>query len=132
MAEIYRKNGDVGAIGTFVSFIGKTPKCYGIKLLSNDLSTAANLQPELGPNDAVQGIMKRLTGNATILGYQIENVNTGNLSVMFEAPSELTATQIRDIIRTGGVAGNGWYGNAATLDCSGTLVTDVGFKLAYS
>ena len=129
MAEIYRSNGDVGTIGTFVSFIGKTPKCYGIRILG--ASTAGNLKAELGPNDAVQGIFKRLTGNATILGYQIENVATGNLSVMFEAPSELTAAQIQNIIVTGG-NGGGWYGNTGAFDASGTLVTDVGFKLAYT
>ena len=130
MAEVYRSNGDVGTIGTFVSFIGKQPTCYGIRVQSTG-GVGANLQPELGPNDAMQGIIKRLTGNATVLGYQIENVGTGNVSLMLEAPSELTATQIRDIIRTGG-NGAGWYGNTGAFDASATLVTNVGFKLAYT
>ena len=130
MADLYRVNGSVGTIGTFVSLIGKTPKCYGIRLQTG-AGVGGNLQPELGPNDAVQGIFKRLTGNATILAYQIEPGTTGNVSVMFEAPSELTATQIRDIIRTGG-NGGGWYGNTGTFDASGTLVTDVGFNLKYT
>jgi hypothetical protein len=105
MADFYRTNGSAGSLGSFVSFIGKTPKCYGIKLAGAD--GARDLTAEMGVNGAL------------------------GVSIMLEAPSELTATNIRDIIRNGG-NGGGWYGNTTAFDCSSTLVTDTGFKLAYS
>jgi hypothetical protein len=130
MADFYRTNGTVGTIGTFVSFIGKTPTCYGIKIAGT--AGAKDVSSELGPNDAVAGILKAISANATILGYQIENNSTGNVSVMIEAPDTFSATNLRDIIRSGG-NGAGGYGNATPkFDAGQTLVTNVGFKLAYS
>ena len=131
MAEFYRVNGNVtpGGMGTFVSFIGKQPTCYGIKVVG--AGGPQDVSAELGPNDAVAGILRSLSANATILGYQIENNSTGNISLMIEAPPTFTATNIRDIIRTGG-NGGGYYGNTGAFDASATLVTNVGFKLAYS
>ena len=132
MAEFYRVNGNVtpGGMGTFVSFIGKTPTCYGIKIAGT--AGAKDVSAELGPNDAVAGIFKAISANATILGYQIENNATGNVSVMIEAPDTLSATNMQAIIRTGG-NGAGGYGNATPkFDAGLTLVTNVGFKLAYS
>jgi len=129
MAEFYRTNGDAGSLGTFVSFIGKTPKCYGIKLAG--ALGAANLAAEMGTNGAFAGILRQITSNATVLAYQVENNTTANVSIMLEAPSHFTATEIRDMIRNGG-NGGGWYGNTGAFDASSTLVTDTGFKLAYS
>jgi hypothetical protein len=135
MADFYRTSGNVspGGLGTFISFIGKTPKCYGIKLVG--AAGPGNVYTETGPNDALAGIFKTLSANATILAYQIENAASAstpaNLSVMLEAPATLTATNVRDIIRGGG-NGAGWYGNTTAFDASATLVTDVGFKLAVS
>jgi hypothetical protein len=130
MADFYRTNGTVGTIGTFVSFMGKQPTCYGIKVAGT--AGAKDVSAELGPNDAVAGILKAISANATILAYQIENNSTGNISLMLEAPVEFTATNIRDIIRNSG-NGAGGYGNSSPLfDAGQTLVTNVGFKLAYS
>jgi hypothetical protein len=130
MADFYRTNGTVGTIGTFVSFMGKQPTCYGIKVAGT--AGAKDVSAELGPNDAVAGILKAISANATILAYQIENNATGNISLMLEAPVEFTATNIRDIIRNSG-NGAGGYGNSSPLfDAGQTLVTNVGFKLAYS
>jgi hypothetical protein len=130
MADFYRTNGSVGSIGTFVSFIGKTPKAFGIKVAGT--AGAKDVSGELGPNDAMQGIFKALSSNATILAYQIENNSTGNVSVLLEGADNLTANNIRDIIRNGG-NGAGGYGNSSPLfDAGQTLVTDVGFKLANS
>ena len=130
MADFYRTNGTVGTIGTFVSFIGKTPTCYGVKIAGT--AGQKDVSAELGPNDALQGIFKAISANATILGYQIEDNATGNISLMLEAPQTFTATNLRDIIRTGG-NGAGGYGNSSPLfDAGTTLVTNVGFKLAYS
>jgi len=129
MADFYRTNGSTGSLGDFVSFIGKTPKCYGVRLIGAD--SARNLTNEMGVNGALGGVFRQLSSNATILAYQVENNTTGNVSIMLEAPATLTATQIRDIIRTGG-NGGGWYGNTGAFDCSATVVTDTGFKLATS
>jgi hypothetical protein len=129
MADFYRTNGSAGSLGSFVSFIGKTPKCYGIKLAG--AAGAVDLTNEMGVNGALGGIFRQLSANATILAYQVENNTTANVSIMLEAPATLTATNIRDIIRNGG-NGGGWYGNTTAFDCSSTLVTDTGFKLAYS
>ena len=130
MADFYRTNGTVGTIGTFVSFMGKQPTCYGIKVAGT--AGAKDVSAELGPNDAVAGILKAISANATILAYQIENNSTGNISLMLEAPVEFTATNIRDIIRNSG-NGAGGYGTSSPLfDAGQTLVTNVGFKLAYS
>jgi hypothetical protein len=132
MAEFYRVNGNVtpGGMGTFVSFIGKTPTCYGIKVAGT--AGAKDVSAELGPNDAVAGILRAISANATVLGYQIEDNSTGNISLMLEAPQTFTATNLRDIIRTSG-NGAGGYGNSSPLfDAGATLVTNVGFKLAYT
>jgi hypothetical protein len=132
MADFYRTSGNVtpGGMGTFVSFMGKQPTCYGIKVAGT--AGAKDVSAELGPNDAVAGILKAISANATILAYQIENNSTGNISLMLEAPVEFTATNIRDIIRNSG-NGAGGYGNSSPLfDAGQTLVTNVGFKLAYS
>ena len=130
MADFYRVNGTVGTIGTFVSFMGKQPTCYGIKVAGT--AGAKDVSAELGPNDAVAGILKAISANATILGYQIEDNATGNISLMLEAPQTFTATNLRDIIRNSG-NGAGGYGNSSPqFDAGATLVTNVGFKLAYT
>ena len=129
MADFYRTNGSAGSLGSFVSFIGKTPKCYGIRLAGAD--GARDLTNEMSVNGALGGIFRSLSANATILAYQVENNTTANVSIMLEAPADFTATNVRDIIRGGG-NGGGWYGNTGAFDCSSTLVTDTGFKLATS
>ena len=132
MADFYRSNGNVspGGLGTFVSFIGKTPKAFGLRVAGT--TGAKDVSAELGPQGAVQDIFKAISSNVTILGYQIENNSTGNVSIMLEAPDTFSATNLRDIIRSGG-NGAGGYGNATPkFDAGQTLVTNVGFKLAYS
>ena len=130
MADFYRSNGTAGPIGTFVSFIGKTPKAFGIRVAGT--AGAKDLSSELGPNDAFQGILKAISANATVLAYQVENNSTGNVSIMIEGGDQLTAANIQAIIRTGG-NGAGGYGNSSPLfDAGQSLVTDVGFKLATS
>jgi hypothetical protein len=130
MADFYRTNGSVGTIGTFVSLIGKTPKAFGIRIAGT--AGQKDVSGELGVNGAVQDIFKMLSANATILGYQIENNSTGNVSVLIEGGDNLSAATVQSIIRTGG-NGAGGYGNSSPqLDAGSTLVTDVGFKLAYS
>jgi hypothetical protein len=130
MADFYRTNGTVGTIGTFVSFIGKTPTGYGVK--SAGTAGQKDVSAELGPNDALQGIFKAISANATILGYQIENNATGNISLMVEAPPTFSAANMQAIIRTSG-NGAGGYGNSSPLfDAGLTVVTNTGFKLSNS
>ena len=132
MADLYRVNGNVSpaGLGTFVSFIGKTPKAFGLRVFGT--VGAKDISAELGPQGAVQDIFKAISANATILGYQIENNSTGNVSILMEGADFLTATNLQNIIRTGG-NGAGGYGNSSPqLDAGLSLVTDVGFKLATS
>jgi len=140
MATIYRVNGNVGAVGDIygqgfagattqvsASFIGKAPLAVGIRVAGATGQT--NLQAEAGVNGAVEGILKSITGNSTILAYQLEPGTTGNLSVLLEGASSLAASDIQAIIRGGG-NGAGWYGNTTAVDASQTLVTNYGFKLS--
>jgi hypothetical protein len=133
MADFYRTNGTVGSLGTFVSFIGKQPTAYGIRLAG--AGGAANVYTETGPNDALAGIFKSISANATILAYQVENAASSstpaNVSLLLEAPVTFSATDLQNIIRGGG-NGAGWYGNTGAFDASATIVTNTGFKLAYS
>jgi hypothetical protein len=132
MADFYRVNGTAGPMGTFISFIGKQTTAYGIRIAG--ASGAANLYNELGPNDALQGILKAISANATILAYQLEDASQSatpaNLSVMLEAPATFSATDLQNIIRGGG--SSGLYGNTNNIDATSTIVTNKGFKLAYS
>ena len=125
MADFYRVNGTAGTAGTFQSFIGKTPKCFG-GWIANGSNSAQNLSSEVAVNLAVPAILTALESNTTVLAYQIENVSSGNISVMLEGASHLTASDIQGIIR-----GNSPYGNNAVV-ATGTIITDVGFKLANS
>ena len=129
MADFYRSNGTSGSLGTFVSFIGKTPKAFGIRLSGTALG-GTNLTNEFGPEGAFAGILKAISSNVTVLAYQVENNTTGNVSILLEGGDFLTAANIQSIIRTGG-NGAGGYGNSSPLvDCGLTLVSDTGFKLA--
>lgn len=130
MADFYRSNGNVGAIGTFVSFISKAPKAFGVRVVGS--SGAKDVSAELGPEGAVQGILKAISANATVLGYQIENNSTGNVSILIEGGDHLTAANIQSIIRTGGNGAGGYGSSSPAFDAGSSLVTDVGFKLATS
>ena len=125
MADFYRINGTSGTIGSFQSFIGKTPKCFG-GWIANGSNTAQDLRTEVAVNLAGPAILTALESNTTVLAYQIENVAGGNISVMLEGASHLTAADVQGIIR-----GNSPYGNSAIV-ATGSIITDVGFKLATS
>ena len=113
MADFYRVNGTVGTLGTFVSLIGKQPAAYGIKLVG--ASGPGNVYTETGPNDALAGIFRTISANATILAYQVENAASAstpaNVSIMLEAPNTFSATDLQNIIRGGG-NGAGYAGGA--------------------
>jgi hypothetical protein len=136
MAEIYRTNGNVGAVGygtSFLStavgasFIGKNLLALGVRVVG--AAGPANLQAEAGVNGAVAGILRSVSANTTVLAYQLEPGTTGNLSLLLEGATHLTATDIQNTIKGGG-NGAGWYGNTNNIDASSSLVTNYGFKLS--
>ena len=139
MAEIYRVNGNVGAINDgkgFIStavgasFIGKALKAFSIRVVGT--AGPKDLSTELGVNGAFQDMLKTISANTTVLAYQVEPNSTGNVSILLEGADYLTYTNIQNIIRTGG-NGAGGYGNSSPqLDAGSSLVADTGFKLATS
>ena len=91
---------------------------------------ASNLAAELTVGGAVETILRIVSGNATVLAYQVDS-NT-QLSVLVERSGWSTDTVLRDAIRQTtvgdgagniGATGNTWVG-AATVSSTG------GIKLA--
>ena len=143
MADFYRVNGNVGIIGdgkgflttvAGASFIGKQPVAVAAVIQDSSLSKA-NLAGELGVNGAVEGILKALSSNVTVLAYQVETGANGNISLLLEGAAGLgtsdsaIATAVQNIIRGGGSAG--LYGNN-NVDATGTAVVNRGLKLSYT
>jgi len=144
MADFYRVNGSVGAVGDgkgFIStaagasFIGKFPIALAIVIQDGSLNKA-NLQAELGVNYAVEGILKAISANTTILAYQIEANTNGNLSLLLEGAEGLSSTDagiasiVQSMIRNGG-NGAGYYGNN-NVNASGSVVVNNGFRITYA
>jgi len=94
--------------------IGKPIQAFGI---TSNVSMAA----QLGTGEAVEGILRVVGGQSTLLAYQ---VNTTLLSVIIEE-SAWNATDLQANIR----AANGTVGS---YNLTGVSVTDVGLKLATS
>jgi hypothetical protein len=124
--KIYAVNGGAGTIGTVQSFIGKTPKFFGV-VVKNGGNTAQDLSAETGVDGAIIGILKALEANTSVLCYQVENASSGVMSVMLETANHLAYGDVQAIIRAGGA--NGVYNG---INATGTVVTDTGFKLAAS
>lgn len=144
MADFYRVNGSVGAVNDgkgFIStaagasFIGKFPVALAVVIQDGSL-TKANLQAELGVNYAVEGILKAIAANTTILAYQVEANTNGNLSVLLEGAEGLSSTDagiastVQNMIRNGG-NGGGYYGNN-NVNASGSVVVNNGFRITYA
>ena len=134
MAEVARVNGDVlsgvnqnTAVGELVSFAGSQPVAFGIAV-KNDSAAAIDLRAETGANEAIEQILFVVLGRATITYMQIENDTSGMISLMVEANAGgWTAETLQTAIQALGAA----VGNN-DVDVRGTLVTDVGLKLAVS
>lgn len=125
MASLLHVNGDAGVVGSFVSFIGKTPKAFAL-VIKNVGGVAQNVTAETSADYAIPAIFRGLELNATVLAYQVENTASGQISVLLEGVSSLAASDIQTEIRSLGNVG------VNNIDVSGTVVTDVGFKLAQS
>lgn len=134
MAEIARVNGDVlsgvnqnFSVGELVSFAGSQPVAFGI-VVRNDGGTAIDLRNEYGAREAIEQILFVVLRRATITYMQIEDDTSGMISLMVEAnaggwTAATLQTAIRDLGADVGVN---------DVDVRGTVVTDVGLKLATS
>jgi hypothetical protein len=132
MANIARTNGfTISSTGTVESFIGKAPQFLAV-VVKDSGNSAVALTGEFGPEGGIDQINRLITGgdaNASIKGaatiHAIQYNATGQLSYMLEGSvGNWTAATLQTAIRAMSTAGN--------VDCSGSTVTDVGFKLALS
>lgn len=134
MADVTRVNGDVlsgvnvnTAVGALVSLGGSQPVAYGI-VVRNVSATAIDISAEANANEAIEKIMQVIARSATPLYYQVQSGASGQISVMLEANGGgWTAATLQTAIRALGTTVG-----ANNIDVSGTVVTDVGFKLALS
>lgn len=94
--------------------IGKPVQAFGI---TSNVSFAA----ELGTGEAVEGILRTVGINSTLLAYQ---VNTTLLSVLIEESAWDTTSLQANIIAANGTVG--------AYNLTGITVTNVGLKLATS
>ena len=137
MAVFTRTNGDAGGVRNVdagASFANATIINTGIAapLTAYKITggTNGNLAAELTTGGAVETILRIVSGNATVLAYQVDTAQ--QLSVLTERSGWATDTVLRDAIRNTtagdgsgniGATGNTWVG-AATVSSSG------GIKLA--
>jgi len=139
MADFYRINGNAGVVGDgkgFIStaigasFIGKFPVAIA-GYIANSSGTAQDLRLESGVNNAIPAILTSISSNVTVLAYQIEATSGGNISLLLEGAAGLAstdagiATVIQNTVRSLTAAGNN------SVDCSGSLFVNKGFKLSY-
>jgi hypothetical protein len=133
MADFYRTNGNAGVVGDgkgFVStaigasFIGKTPLAIAGYIAASG-GSAQDLRTESAVNLAIPGILNALESNVTVLAYQIEPSSGGNISLLLEGASHLTASDIQGIVRGGSP-----YGNNGVV-ATGSVFVNRGFKLSY-
>lgn len=126
MAIFTRVNGDAngvvhvdtaangGGIGGIVSTgIGKHPSMYKL-----DTGTV-DLRGQTGVGGAVETALRLIATQATVIAYQVENDNSGEVRVLVEATGWATAdlqAAVRDL------------GTVNGADLSSTSVTSVGFK----
>lgn len=134
MAEVARVNGDVlsgvnqnFSVGELVSFAGSQPVAFGI-VVRNDGGTAIDLRNEYSAREAIEQILFVVLRRATITYMQIEDDTSGMISLMVEANAGgwTTATLQEAIRALGATVGEN------DVDVRGTVVTDVGLKLATS
>jgi len=140
MADFYRVSGNAGVVGDgkgFIStaigasFIGKFPVALA-GYIANTSGTAQDIRTESGVNNAIPAILNTIASNVTVLAYQIEATTGGNISLLLEGAAGLAstdagiATVIQNTVRTLTAAGNN------SVDCSGSLFVNKGFKLSYT
>ena len=130
MAIVTRVNGDsngvvvvdVGVHGTGIggiisTGIGKAPVAYKIVV-------GGSLQNEMGPNGAVETLLKQVELNSTLLMYQVQNDTSGQVSVLVEGFGWTDATLQTQLRSLGNVGANAVQFGATTVSSNN------GFKLA--
>ena len=123
MADVTRYNGDAGTVGDFISFIG--PEVTAFKLLVQNVSySARDLTTHAGPGEAIEAILKTVATRATVLGYQVENDVSGQISLLVEK-GDWTAADLQANVRLLGSNVNG-----TGVDVRGSNVSTGGYKLA--
>jgi hypothetical protein len=139
MADFYRVNGSAGAVGDgkgFIStaigasFIGKYPVALA-GYIANTSGTAQDIRTESVVNLAIPAIINALESNVTVLAYQVEAGSGGNISLLLEGAAGLASTDagiatiVQNTVRSLTAAGNN------SVDCSGSVFVNRGFKLSY-
>jgi hypothetical protein len=137
MAIVARANGDsqvvinVGdsvtknANATIINTgIASPIKAYKISTLGTSANLAAELSRGLNGNvGAVDVLLSTVSGNATVLAYQVDtNGTTSQLSVIVERSGWSSDTAIRDAVRALGSN----IGSKTEIDCSSATVTSTG------
>ena len=101
------------------------PKLDFFKVIVQNGSNAnQDLQAQVGTGLAVEAILQNIQQIAGVYIYQVEDANAGQISVATYPTGAYTASSLQTSIRTLTSAGTGG------IDCSGSDVTDSGFKLA--
>jgi len=130
MASLARTSGvTINTIAVPENFNGKTPKffCVAVKNLSG---TARDLTAEYGAEEAIDLINQLITNGSSSYNYGanilfLQTDATGLLSYCLEgADGGWSSTTLQAAVRA--------LATVNSIDCSGTTVTDVGFKLALS
>ena len=101
------------------------PKLDFFKIIVENTGNAAqDLQSEVGTGLAVEAILKDIQQTSTVAVYQVEDDTSGQISVGIYPTDAYTAATLQTQIRLLTAAGSN------DIDCSGSDVTDSGFKLA--
>lgn len=132
MAEIPRINGDVLSginqnteVGELISFSSSKP--IALSVIVNDAAgNPQDIREEVQAGEAIEAIVYTILNKVSLTYLQIENDLSGQISFMLEEngggwTAENLQTAIRDL---GTAVGKN------SIDMSGTIVLDLGFKLA--
>lgn len=123
MADVTRYNGDAGTVGDFINFIGANVTAFKL-LVQNATFVARDIRTENGPDETIEAILKRVATRATVLGYQVENDSSGQISLLIEKGDWTVADLQANIRALGTTVGN------TSVDVSGSNVSTSGYKLA--
>jgi len=99
------------------------PKLAFFKLLIND-GSAVDLQAQVGTGLGVEAILQNIQTKSTVAIYQVEDDNSGQISVALYPTEAYTAATLQTQIRLLTAAGS------TPIDCSSSTVADAGMKLA--
>lgn len=116
---VHVDTGTAGAgIGTIISTgLVRRPTVYKL-----DTGTV-DIRGEMGVGGAVEAILKVIATQATIVAYQVENDNSGEMRVMCEATGWASAGALQTDVRALGASVG-----AGPVDLTSTTVSAVGLK----